>query len=620
MKSLKEYIECVRLKYNIEDEEFLVKISKFFVSNNWFGGKPIIKDKNIWVEEQYILQIEDKIEQFCKMFMSDENEKIKYLHEKLSNIFPKTEKFLKKYIKDVNVDKVSAYYLADFLLTFLSSEIDEATDKEISYLMDDGYDELPKLYGDLLAEFINWVHTHAKTVYQGIYFMNSYYENESNKEAYDMDSYLEILYCFFNQEYIEDNEMLKKAAYSKNYTDTWLFISLHFLCALRNTDIVKLPHPKIPDSPDNILNQIANGEFSDENSRYVLYSIIWYLESARIVPNKTKRISNVADIKLHIPASTEVLIGTLFAAAEAHFQLSGGDQEKSYIRIITRYEDINRYMGEEIGDLFLGSNFHTRATNKSYMQMIYLLTDDILEENDKFKVKGYMLAALARSHKGSYGEFAKTTSIYLKDAKMNGYSPEFVAKEMFERGVLSMIPSMLLKMILGEDYEKLSVRNQTQMIKELNLSPIEVEKSVELVQLNMKQSVKIVKDIFQNSTKEKILEVLHKIGNGEAVSKTNGCLCVVTAMEKICPYSDRQNCTSCEYEISTKTTMMLMAKEYKRLNMRYKNARTDLEKERCKAMAKDVVIPSIEEMLSFLENNYGSDVLKSYEKVISEVV
>ena len=277
MKSLKEYIECVRLKYNIEDEEFLVKISKFFVSNNWFGGKPIIKDKNIWVEEQYILQIEDKIEQFCKMFMSDENEKIKYLHEKLSNIFPKTEKFLKKYIKDVNVDKVSAYYLADFLLTFLSSEIDEATDKEISYLMDDGYDELPKLYGDLLAEFINWVHTHAKTVYQGIYFMNSYYENESNKEAYDMDSYLEILYCFFNQEYIEDNEMLKKAAYSKNYTDTWLFISLHFLCALRNTDIVKLPHPKIPDSPDNILNQIANGEFSDENSRYVLYSIIWYL-------------------------------------------------------------------------------------------------------------------------------------------------------------------------------------------------------------------------------------------------------------------------------------------------------------------------------------------------------
>lgn len=547
MKSLKEYIECVRLKYNIEDEEFLVKISKFFVSNNWFGGKPIIKDKNIWVEEQYILQIEDKIEQFCKMFMSDENEKIKYLHEKLSNIFPKTEKFLKKYIKDVNVDKVSAYYLADFLLTFLSSEIDEATDKEISYLMDDGYDELPKLYGDLLAEFINWVHTHAKTVYQGIYFMNSYYENESNKEAYDMDSYLEILYCFFNQEYIEDNEMLKKAAYSKNYTDTWLFISLHFLCALRNTDIVKLPHPKIPDSPDNILNQIANGEFSDENSRYVLYSIIWYLESARIVPNKTKRISNVADIKLHIPASTEVLIGTLFAAAEAHFQLSGGDQEKSYIRIITRYEDINRYMGEEIGDLFLGSNFHTRATNKSYMQMIYLLTDDILEENDKFKVKGYMLAALARSHKGSYGEFAKTTSIYLKDAKMNGYSPEFVAKEMFERGVLSMIPSMLLKMILGEDYEKLSVRNQTQMIKELNLSPIEVEKSVELVQLNMKQSVKIVKDIFQNSTKEKILEVLHKIGNGEAVSKTNGCLCVVTAMEKICPYSDRQNCTSCEY-------------------------------------------------------------------------
>lgn len=85
--------------------------------------------------------------------------------------------------------------------------------------------------------------------------------------------------------------------------------------------------------------------------------------------------------------------------------------------------------------------------------MIYILTDDILGVNDEFRVKGYMLAALARSHKGSYGDFAKTTSIYLKDAKMSGYTPEFVAKELFERGVLSVIPSMLLKMVAGEEYQ-----------------------------------------------------------------------------------------------------------------------------------------------------------------------
>ena len=168
----------------------------------------------------------------------------------------------------------------------------------------------------------------------------------------------------------------------------------------------------------------------------------------------------------------------MFAIAEAHFQLSGEGSEKPLIRMINRYEQINRYMGEEIGNLFLESDFRSKAANKSYMQMIYILTDDILGVNDEFRVKGYMLAALARSHKGSYGDFAKTTSIYLKDAKMSGYTPEFVAKELFERGVLSVIPSMLLKMVAGEEYQKLSVESQTEMIKELNMSPMEIENTV----------------------------------------------------------------------------------------------------------------------------------------------
>ena len=175
----------------------------------------------------------------------------------------------------------------------------------------------------------------------------------------------------------------------------------------------------------------------------------------------------------------------MFAAAEAHYQIANEDSEKPLVRRITTYEQIARYMGDEIGDLFLEANFRSRSANKSYLQMIYILTDEILGVNDDFHVKGYMLAALARTHKGSYGDFAKTTSIYLKDAKMNGYTPEFIAKEMFERGVLSMTVSMLLKMLIGEQYGRLSVEGQTKLLKEVNLSPEDAEMCVAVMQNSM---------------------------------------------------------------------------------------------------------------------------------------
>ena len=132
------------------------------------------------------------------------------------------------------------------------------------------------------------------------------------------------------------------------------------------------------------------------------------------------------------------------------------------------------------------------------MQMIYILTDDILNANDEFKVKGYMLAALARSHKGTYGEFAEHTSTYLNDAKMSGYTPEFVAKELFERGVLSVIPSMLLKMVAGDEYKKLSVKGQTKMIQALNMSPLEVESTLSAMHKNINHSTEIVISIYKD--------------------------------------------------------------------------------------------------------------------------
>ena len=614
-----KYIEDAGRKYSIVDPEYKINVTRFLVANDWFGMKPELHGSEIYITKEELETVHSRIEEFCSMYNSSVEEKIECLLGKMTRIFPKTEKMLRKYAKDSSLENDALYYLADFLLFFMAGDLIESTDQEIAYLMDDGYDNLSKIYGDILADFVNWTHAHTKTIYQKVYFMNKHSSNENKTQAYDPDDYLEILYHLFNSDYISDNEMYTKAAESKNYVDTWLFLSLHFLCALRNTDIIRIPHPRLIDSPKKTLELIAKGVFSEKSARQILYSVVWHLEAIMLTPNKTKKYSGIPSIKIHIPASIEVHIGTLFAAAEAHFQLSGLRKDEPLIRIISSYEQINRYMGEDIGELFLAENFHSRAANKAYMQMIFLLTDDILDVNDEFNVKGYMLAALARSHKGSYGSFARTTSIYLRDAKMNGYSPEFVAKELFERGVLSCIPSMLLKMIDGDTYNKLTVEKQTQAIRTLNMSPMEVERAVAIMQVNMKKSVSVVNNIYSNFQRQQILEILHKIGNGEAVAKSSGCMCLMTAMGKLCPFNDISNCPSCEYEISTKTTMFLMAQEWYRLKKLYEKSTSEIEKNRYKSLALNIVIPSIEEMLQEIEHQYGERAADIMEAIIAEV-
>ena len=56
--------------------------------------------------------------------------------------------------------------------------------------------------------------------------MNPYSTNSKNAEAYDPDDYLKIIFHMFNENYIAENDMYTKAATSKNFVDTWLFILL----------------------------------------------------------------------------------------------------------------------------------------------------------------------------------------------------------------------------------------------------------------------------------------------------------------------------------------------------------------------------------------------------------
>ena len=620
MIDFKEYAKQLEVQLNTDLDNFNEVFVQFLADNEWFGVEPVWKDDILWVDTKDFAPYIERIRLFFDSYWLNTAEKNVLLLSMLQKSFPDTEPKLLQFYDEYDFPDIIRYYLTSFLLKFLPKELCMMNDLEVQDLLTDAYNELIKQYGDILASFLRWLKDKYTTRYLNDYFMSKRQDKSDSNEAYDTEEYLELLYYLFNEEYIYENEMYAKATASKNYIDTWLFLSLHFICALRNSDIVRIHHPRLTMSAEDVLTKVRTGVFSDEDARLTLYSITWRLAALPLTPNKTARHSGISSIKFHVPESVEVHIGTLLAIAEAHRLLDGVPDEEPLIRCISDYSRITRYMGDDIGALFLESNFRTRSANKSYLQSIYMLTDDILENDDEFNVKGYILAALARSHKGSYGEFASTTSVYLKDAKLSGFTPEFVARELFERGVLSFIPSMLLKMITKGEYNKLPVHKQTELIQELDFSPKEVEDVVAVSNKARKQSAQLVSHILsddENKT-DNILRILHRIGNGNAVSKQDECLCLMSAMKRLCPYAERSSCIGCEYEISTKSTIFLMISEYNRLLNLYQAATDEKIKNKYRALIKETVLPTMDEMLQCIKEQYGEEALHSLEKIIKE--
>lgn len=612
---VKDFLEKILRDLNKDNFKVREKISQFLLDNNWFGIS--VNTENLSISEEAAEVLKQHLTSYLTTAPGLDN-----LSRLFQQKYPATHKYFQTYLAEHELDEESQFYIQDFLSYYLTRDIFLYNDSNLEMLIQQATDALTKSHGDELTSFIKWLLGKGVTRYRKTYEMTNRYTLDDKNGAYELNDYLELMYYLFNDVYIEKNNMLIQAANSKNYADTWLYLALHFICALRTTDLERLGHPQLPRDPEAVLFAIKNGTWQSTEARLTLLSLTTRLAYLKMTPNKTKRAKQVSQLKFHIPESCQVLIGTLFAICEAHYQIDNElSKNEPLIRKIADYERINRFMGEEIGSLFLERDFSSRSANKSYLQAVAMLADDVLEEKSELNIKGYFLAALARSHKGSYDEFVQTTTTYLKDAQLGQLQPEMVAKELFERGVLSMVPSMLLTIVTRGKYKELSPSQQTQMIKELDLTPAEIEKTLELSVRADSRSKKALQTVVEEGLQpNQILTVCHRIGNGEAFSKQAESMCLLSALGKLCPYDDRQHCIGCQYELQTKSTLLLLIGEFNRLNRRYSDIKNDLERGKIRSILEQQLKPCLTEMLQVLSNQYGEGVLHDYEEIIKELV
>lgn len=563
---------------------------EFMDANAWFGAGAEAEMTLCVFEE-----IRGSLTLWLSAYKKPGHEKIRLMLEYFSGTFPVTCQLYREFISQNSLaDTPSAWKLLDYLLSEIDREITEYDEPGIAELAKRLDAESTLQSAHLFAEFLRTARYDGKPLTQWSYTFGTRRGPERICDAYPTDSFAVMAYCTFNEEMWKRQELVRKATESSVCADLWLFTALHFICALRPGDMARLPAPALPCDGETVLTRIAAGTFPKSDAAALSDELCIRLRLKPMRPSKTSAHRHVPTLKLFVPESLREPLGTIMAISLAHHpEIKPGD---GFIASSCKLGIIRAFFGERFANTLASSRLSSRRCNKSYLQGIDRLAGN---DNAPGKPKGYMLAALARSHKGGIGSLARTTDIYLKDARFSGYSPEFIIREMFERGVFSFIPAVLLEMYTNSEYTMLPVGAQTKLIREIGLSAHQIERIADAVERALARSRRAVNSVLHDCAEihERVFILLQNISCGNAPGKQEECLCLLTAAELPCAHADRDRCMGCGYEIYTKAAMHTLMKEYARLSDLRKAAEKS-DAWRYEKIMEQAVLPAISELLS----------------------
>jgi hypothetical protein len=575
---------------------------EFMDANEWFGISYRMIDKAAVIQSCDFERLRNPLTLWLSAYKKPGREKINLMLQYFNGVYPQTCTLFRKFVADRQIeDEPAVWKLLDFLFSEIDREITEYGESGLEMLMKNADTNVTLLSARLLADFLRTAVHNGKPLTQWVYGFDSRDSPELIKGAYSLDSFSVMAYCIFNEEMWVRQTMIEKAVQNKAYADLWLFAALHFICALRSGDMKRLPAPALPYEGATVLRKIAEGSFAKQEASALTEELSIRLKLKPMKPAKTASHGNVPNLKLFVPESLKAPLGTIMAIALAHHpEITPGS---GFVAPCDNLCNIRDFFGEPFAAALGNRRFSSRRCNKSYLQGI----EAVCADDSPGKPKGYMLAALARSHKSGIGTLAKTTEIYLKDARFSGYSPEFIIREMFERGVFSFIPVILLEMYAGVEYKLLPVRAQTMLINEIGLAAHLIEWTASAAERALAKSRNAVNSAMRNpaTIKESVAVMLQNIASGNAPGRQEETLCLMTAAGLSCRSADRDSCIGCGYEIYTKSAMHTLMREYARL--------TGLKQSsgegswRYGKILEQAILPAVAEMLSSMKLLYSAD-------------
>lgn len=525
----------------------------------------------------------------------------------LTTAFPQTARCLVRFEQTKhNADK-ALVDMTQLLCETLSGELKNLSDIEIEGQLVARFNEGASLIScNTLSEFLLF----GKFTTRRFEFTGTGYQVDVS--AYSIVDFAAMIWHVVNDEVIEKKSLLSKAVSKKRYADLWLFVALHVFASWRSTDYIRMLPPRLPYSAEVTLEKVLSGELSTEEARHIAEYYIALNRLSLNTPHKTEGTAGVPKLYFYCPESCLECFGRILAIAAAHYELQ--EEAKSFVMPVRDIFAIKQFFGDDFAEACGNKAFSGRRANKALMQNVEYVGR---EEKHLPPLVAYHLASLMRSHKLEYGKPSDVTDIYLSDAKFSGLTPEFVACQMFERGVCSFVTSSMLKLCYGEKYTELPVTLQTDAIKSLALSPVMVSDLLRCVQVAQDRACETAMEVCGN--RETMEHALQAIALGHGKGKDPECYCLLKAVGQTCADKGRLSCLGCRYEIKTKALLLRYAVNHYQL---YGNLSglPQQERQRREYLCRTITYPAMAEIINNINPNTSEAEMRIYRKAVEEVI
>ena len=595
---LKEFImthdsEQFAAKYSVNRNKYI----DFLEINDYFGIQRVMPDEIMFAlpetEDFYFLSedveyLNFKSLEFFENFGLTDKEKVNRIIRN-STGHPFAVNYIAKYITylDENNNLFTPAFTM-FVNTVLSAEdINNIEDEDLLNIIDDAELKRTKEY---LVEFYNWVADYQKVKYHRV----SLKRKESKEiKAYSYEEYVALARIIFNKEYDNEHSLTIKALENHTYAEMWLFLALHYVCGWRASDICKnwiyldLESNKNPFNinPSHIKEDILDDSIETKTYCDITLYSVKKLEMSFNLPSKTHD-DRAGKLRSMITPDLREFFGRLILIAEYHHYTSkNGYMRAEKTSVYQNWTMLTDFFGREIYELLNRHNISSRKLNKSYLQGI----EKSAREDGNTSLVSHIVASYARNHMD-----INTTAVYLKDHGLSGETADVVLYLMMQRGVMGAYLYQTLICAFPEQFSKLSIREQTQVMEYIPISAYELETTG----IGHVSSERIYSEFMCGETEAPtaILKAMYAIGQGKGKGKDPGIYCKKKALGFCCTYPEYNSCLAniCPYHVFTSEgipALIRVIKEY--------NSKEDTTgRNKYKVALKQKIIPAFQEIIN----------------------
>ncbi|NCU31877.1 MAG: hypothetical protein EOM23_02825, partial [Candidatus Moranbacteria bacterium] len=344
---------------------------EFMNENDWFGIDYSIKKDLPVINESDCEKLINPLKLWLSAYKKPGYIKIELMLQYFEGTFPKTCRLYSNFIKKRKIENEDyAWKLLDYLFSEITKEITEYEDIELDALIKQMYANATIVVTNTFSEFLQTIKANGKSTTKWVYTFESHERYDIPSGAYPMEDYAVLTYCVFNEQMWAKSNLVEKAVKSQIFAELWVFVALHFICALRNTDLKRLPAPTLPYDKDTVFDMILNKRFEKQEARALSEELCVRLAFKPMKPSKTLAYSNVPDLKLFVSESLKEPFGIIMAIMLAHHAESGvsGTLFDSSKKFYWRLPQLRKFFGTDFVERLEKRRFSSIRTNRSYLQ------------------------------------------------------------------------------------------------------------------------------------------------------------------------------------------------------------------------------------------------------------